>query len=112
MQSKRKKNSCSFIIDPLKYVINSFISKTKIKRFGECVVCFRNVYINNGKVIKDHDNIETKQVLDVVTEYFLVDDTGVLCSNFYTTAIGESERTEVYVIPKANFEKWIKFYSI
>lgn len=41
-----------------------------------------------------------------------LNNTGVLCSNFYTTAIGESERTEVYVIPKVNFEKWIKFYSI
>lgn len=112
LPKRRVTHSCSFIIDPLKYVINSFISKTRIKRFGDCVVCFRNIYTINGKVIKDHDNIETKQVLDVVTEYFLVDDTGLLCSNFYTTAIGESERTEVYVIPKANFEKWIKFYSI
>ena len=66
----------------------------------------------NGKVIRDHDNIEAKQVLDEVVAYFVVDDTGLLCSNLYTTSIGDFEHTEVYIIPKANFEKWLKIYTI
>ena len=43
-----------------------------------------NIYTMNGKIIRDHDNIESKKILDIITGYLLVDDTGLLCSNFYT----------------------------
>jgi len=112
LPKRRVTHSCSFITIPLKYAISSFINKTRIRRFDNCVVCFRNIYTLNGKVIRDHDNIEAKQVLDEIATYLLVDDTGLLCSNIYTTSIGEFEQTEVYVIPKENFEKWLKIYTI
>lgn len=112
LPKRRVTHSCSFIITPLKYAITNFINKTRIRRFDNCVICFRNVYTMNGKVIRDHDNIEAKQVLDEVAAYFVVDDTGLLCSNLYTTSIGDFEHTEVYIIPKANFEKWLKIYTI
>jgi len=75
-------------------------------------VCFRNVYTLGGKSVRDHDNIETKKVLDVITAYLLVDDTGLLCSNFYTTTVGDNEQTEVYIVSKNDFEKWLKIYPL
>jgi len=110
---KRKiSQSCSFIKVPLSYALTDFVSKRRIKRFDNCVVCFRNIYTMNGKIIRDHDNIESKKILDIITGYLLIDDTGLLCSNFYTTSIGESEQTEIYIIPKVDFEKWLKIYPI
>lgn len=112
LPKRRVTHSCSFITVPLKYAISNFVSQTRIRRFDNCVVCFRNIYTMNGKLIRDHDNIEAKQVLDEIATYLLVDDMGLLCSNLYTSSIGDCEQTEVYVIPKANFEKWLKFYTI
>lgn len=110
---KRKiSQSCSFITVPLSYALTNFVAKRRIRRIDKCVVCFRNIYTLNGKVVRDHDNIETKKILDIITAYLLVDDTGLLCSNLYTTAIGECEQTEIYIIPKADFEKWLEFYPI
>jgi len=112
LPKKKDTQSCSFILDPLNYAIRTFIEQNPMKRFDKCVVCFRNIYMPNGKVVRDHDNIETKKVLDLLATYFLIDDTGLLCSNFYTTTIGESEYTEIYIIPNEDFQKWLEIYSI
>jgi len=112
LPKKRTTQSCSFILDPLDYALRAFVSKTREERYDSCVVCFRNVYTIGGKSVRDHDNIETKKVFDVITAYLLVDDTGLLCSNFYTTAVGDSEQTEVYIVSKNDFEKWLKIYPL
>jgi len=112
LPKKKFTHSCSFIIDPLSQAIRYFKAKHNIERFDRCVICFRNIYTIDGKEIRDHDNIEKKKVLDAIGSFLLVDDSGMLCSNFYTSKIGNSEATEIYLVPQNDFEKWLKFYPM
>lgn len=54
----------------------------------------------------DHDNIETKAVTDVVALYVMADDSPDVCSNYECSAVGDVERTEVYVVPEKDFTTW------
>ena len=39
--------------------------------------------------------------------FFLVDDTPLECRHYYCSAAGDEERTEVYIVPRADFESWL-----
>jgi hypothetical protein len=39
--------------------------------------------------------------------FFLVDDTPQECRHYYCSAAGENEMTEVYIVPRADFESWL-----
>ena len=112
LPKKKMSQSCAFVIEPLNFALKHFVEETKIPRISRCVVCFRNIYADEGKVIKDHDNIETKRILDILDIYLMVDDSGRLCSNFYRSEKGDIERTEIFIIPNDEFEKWLKSYPI
>lgn len=56
---------------------------------------------------RDHDNIEVNIVADIVALYTLPDDKPDVCNHYYCSAAAEKERTEVYVVPKADFQKWL-----
>ena len=47
-------------------------------------------------------------VADIVTLYVLIDDAPAYCSHFYCSGVGDEERTEVYVIPRSEFAKWLE----
>ena len=57
--------------------------------------------------MRDHDNIETNMVTDIVAMYVLPDDHPAVCSHYYCSAAGEEERTEIYIIPKHDFPMWL-----
>lgn len=57
--------------------------------------------------MRDHDNIETNMVTDILALYVLPDDHPAVCSHYYCSAAGSEDRTEVYVIPKHNFPMWM-----
>ena len=66
------------------------------------MIVFRHIY-TEGKPerrARDHDNIETNMVSDIATMFTIVDDSPKHCSHLYISALGNEERTEVYVIPK------------
>ncbi len=79
-------------------------------RYTDCVLIYRHVYSPhyNKRYMRDHDNIETYMISDMVAMYVLYDDCPYLCNNYDCTAEGESERTEVYVVPKDEFLEWLK----
>ena len=58
--------------------------------------------------MRDHDNVETYMISDMVAMYVLYDDCPYLCNNYDCTAEGDKERTEVYVVPKAEFLEWLE----
>lgn len=86
-----------------------FNGKPKV-RYSDCVLIYRHVYGPQYKkrYMRDHDNIETYMISDMVALYVLYDDCPYLCNNYDCTAEGESERTEVYVVPKAEFIEWLE----
>ena len=51
-------------------------------------------------------------MLDVIADYFLVDDNGLLCTNLYTSAMGDREGTEVYVMAPEHLGEWLNLHPI
>ena len=80
------------------------------KRYHGAVLVFRHVYTEDRqeRLKRDHDNIEVNTVADIVTLYVLIDDAPAYCSHFYCSGVGDEERTEVYVIPRSEFAKWLE----
>lgn len=79
-------------------------------RYNDCVLVYRHVYdrCRPERRKRDHDNIEVNMVSDIVALYVMPDDGPQVCSHYYCSAEGSEDRTEVYVVPKDNFEAWLR----
>ena len=77
--------------------------------YGPVIMIFRHVYSEDfpERKRRDHDNVEVKALADIVTLSMLVDDAPAYCSHYYCSGVGNEERTEVYLVPKEEFEQWI-----
>ena len=80
-----------------------------VPRFGACVIIYRHVYSYDrpARMYRDHDNIEVNQITDALAMYVMRDDGPTLCSHYHCMARAPENRTEVYVIPKEDFVKWL-----
>ena len=77
--------------------------------FSDCVVCFTQVYDQclPTRRIRDYDNLEEKQLLDVLSTFVMADDTGLLCDAYNTAALGEKDCTRISVMEKKRFPAWL-----
>lgn len=57
--------------------------------------------------VRDYDNLELKQLLDVIATFVMEDDTGLLCDAYNTTEIGDGDCTRVSVMDKERFQGWL-----
>ena len=57
--------------------------------------------------MRDHDNIEINMVSDIIAMYVMPDDGPATCAHYYLSAVGNGDRTEVYVVPKSEFPMWL-----
>ena len=106
---RKEKSSRSYLRGFLYPALEKFTyGKPKI-RYRNCVLIFRHVYDKNRpeREYRDHDNIELNTVVDAIAMFFLVDDTPLECRHYYCSAAGEKEMTEVYIVPRADFESWL-----
>ena len=106
---RKEKSSRSYLRGSLYPALERFTcGKPKI-RYRNCVLIFRHVYDHNRpeREYRDHDNIELNTVVDAIAMFFLVDDTPLECRHYYCSASGEKEMTEVYIVPRADFESWL-----
>ena len=105
---RKEKSSRSYIRDFLYPVLEQFAAGREF-RYRNCVLIFRHVYDRNRpeREYRDHDNIELNTVVDAIAMFFLVDDTPLECRHYYCSAPGSTERTEVYIVPRNEFEDWL-----
>ncbi len=106
--SKRKNRvNTPFIIEPVVHKIYEFAKTNSIKRLDDATVVFVYIYNNEGqrKRIFDYDNLETKQMLDVINSFFLVDDSSKYCNLFYTSGEGERDMTKIFIINNKIFRQ-------
>lgn len=110
LPKKNKRQSTEFIIDPLYFTLSRYADDHNLKRYKHCVVCFSHIYSENfpRRNIRDYDNLELKQFLDVIATFIMVDDTGLLIDAYNTTEIGKSNCTEISVMSKKCFPDWLK----
>ena len=74
-----------------------------------CVVCFCHVYDKAlpERRIRDYDNLELKQYLDVATSFILPDDSGLLCDAYNTTELGQQDCTRITIMDSKRFPDWL-----
>lgn len=53
--------------------------------------------------MRDYDNLEEKQLLDLLSTFVMADDTGLLCDAYNTTELGEQDCTKIFVMEKSGF---------
>lgn len=106
---RKEKSSRSYIRDFLYPVLERFSAGIERILYRNCVLIFRHVYDRNRpeREYRDHDNIELNTVVDAIAMFFLVDDTPLDCRHYYCSASGSRERTEVYIVPRNEFEAWL-----
>ena len=99
---KRYRSNCSYIAVPLAHVLKQYSREHEIHRLRDAIVTIRHNYPSDLPVryIRDHDNIEVKKVLDVVSLYFLLEDNMAHCDLYYTAKASDTYFTEIFIAPK------------
>lgn len=107
---KKRMNQEKFLLDPLYNAFSNYIASHENSVFSECVVYIAYVYSKDvpKKYFRDYDNIETKQLIDAIATFFLIDDSGRFIDVYNATELGETECTDVYLIDKNAFPAWLE----
>ena len=110
LPKKKQRKSTEFLIDPLYFTLSSYVRNHIVPRFNECVVCFSHIYDKNLSIrrVRDYDNLELKQILDVVCAFVMEDDTGLLCDAYNTTELGDSDCTRITIMGKERLSEWLE----
>ncbi len=89
-------------MDPFPAALGQYAKSRPMPRFEHCVVCFSHIYSRElpGRRIRDYDNLELKQFLDVAASFILADDSGLLCDAYNTTELGDTDCTRVSVMDR------------
>ena len=107
---KKDAGSADYIRSSLYLAMREFFLDSQPVRYNDCVLIYRHIYARDRPERKkrDHDNIEVNMVSDIVAMYVLPDDGPSICSHYYCSAQGQSDRTEVYVVPQCEFTEWLE----
>ena len=107
---KKKQRSAEYLTDPLGQALGQFVKDHPLSRFESCIICFCHIYaVSGGRGrIRDYDNLEMKQLLDIVCAYLMEDDTGLLCDVYNTTELGEEDATKLFVMDRGLFSGWLE----
>ena len=107
---KRKQRlSSEYLTDPLYYMLDQYTDTHPIKKYTDCVVCFIHEYDRElpDRRIRDYDNIEQKQILDVIAAFVLKDDSGICCDSYNSTALADEDKTRIFIMPRERFCTWL-----
>ena len=109
LPKRRKEQNSEFLLDPFYFAMDQYAKDHPLPHFRDCVVCFEQVYDQTlpSRRIRDYDNLEEKQLLDVLAVYVMADDNGLLCDAYNTAALGERDCTRIFVMEKQRFPQWL-----
>lgn len=109
LPKKKSRQSGLFLLDPLGAALSEYAKEHSLPRFRECVVCISHVYDHGmpEHSLPDYDNLQQKQLLDMVALYVMADDNGLLCDVYNTTELGEQACTRICIMEKNRFMGWL-----
>ena len=107
---KKEKGRTDYIRQILYPAMQKFFSGKEPWRYSKSVLIYRHVYDEGdmGRRQIDHDNFDVNMVSDIIALYVLRDDCPSVCSHFHCSAFGDSDRTEIYVVPEEDFVLWLE----
>ena len=110
----RKTEYTNYIYKPLytafqHWCIERAEQNKEIPEYKTCTVCFSHIYDSKHPIyrVRDHDNIEEKHVLDVISNFFLTSDSGCYTNVYHETRLEDVERTMIYVRTSEKFPLWL-----
>ena len=107
---KKQRQSSEFLTDPLYFTLSQYSDSHMLPLYRHCVICFCHIYsaeFPNNR-IRDYDNLEMKQLLDILATFIMEDDTGLLMDAYNTTEIGEMDCTCICVMDRNRFPRWLE----
>lgn len=110
---KQSKLSSQFLFDPLNTALTDFLHAVPVPKFRECTICICHSYdarLSKG-VLFDYDNLQLKQLIDIIAAHILTDDNANLCNIYHSCLSSDKDCTKVYVMPKEAFPKWLNIYE-
>ncbi len=109
LPKRKQKQNTEFLLDPVYFTLSQYADSHAMPKFQHCVVCFSHIYSQElpQRRFRDYDNLELKQLLDVISTFIMEDDTGLLCDAYNTTEIGEFDCTRISVMDKDQFSGWL-----
>lgn len=113
----RKSSYTDYIYKPLQLALQDWCYRQDqtgmdIPVFERAAVCYIHQYNRDlpPTKIRDHDNIEEKQVVDALGMFFLVSDSGLFLDTYHTSRLGDRDRTFVFLMGQAVFPQWIQMF--
>ena len=109
LPKKTRTEGFKFLQPALHAVLKQYATQQNLPHFRKCTVCIEHIYDRclPIKAVRDYDNLEMKEVLDIVALYCMTDDTGALCDQFQTTRFADSSCTIISVMQKESFSAWL-----
>lgn len=106
---KKSAQSPNYIRGLLYPALRDFFRDREPVRYYDCVLIYRHVFSTSrpDRQRRDYDNVEVKAVTDAIALYVMTDDAPMRCCQYHCSAQGLQERTEIYVVPKADFHLWL-----
>lgn len=105
---KRSRQSALFLGGPLHTALKEYKECHPLVRFRDCTLCFFHVYGSDLPIrrLPDYDNMQQKQILDIIALHTMTDDGSIFCDVFNATEPGERTCTKVYIMEKKRFPAW------
>ena len=71
LPKRRQRQSTEFLLDPFTTALSDYAAHHTMPQFRHCVVCFSHIYAQElpERRIRDYDNLELKQFLDVAASF-------------------------------------------
>lgn len=109
LPKRKQKQGTEFLLDPFTNALTQYAKDHAMPQMQHCVVCFSHVYDKTlpERRIRDYDNLELKQYLDVAASFILSDDSGLLCDAYNTTELGEQDCTRIFIMSGERFPDWL-----
>lgn len=109
LPKRRQRQNTEFLLDPLYFAMEQYARENTLPHYRDCVVCFTQVYDQSlpTRRVRDYDNLEEKQLLDVLATFVMTDDCGLLCDAYNTAVLGDKDCTRISIMEKARFPLWI-----
>lgn len=110
LPKRKQSHSTEYLLDPFTAALEQYTRSHSMPQLQHCVICFSHIYCRDlpERRVRDYDNLELKQFLDVAASFILTDDNGLLCDAYNTTELGEADCTRISIMDSRHFPDWLK----
>ena len=105
--SKKRSSSVDFIADALYSCLCDLPGIPYTSEKQTVIICHNYRAEIPDSAVRDHDNYETKRIIDTVCRFCMPDDSIKYCDRYFISKPAENPRTELWVLPSAKLSEWL-----